>query len=153
MKKSITLYSVSLLPFCMFKFDVPGSDNLFLSLSVWFAFSKQTNFYILLKHKQIFGCAPAESNTALAYTTSIPCHTVTFSPRPHKFFTFLSFHIFYTDRVECRAKTYSWKSIVPLQSLSNTRKIDSARNTASLPSAVFSWSFSNLVLWIMIYLG
>ena len=60
----------------MFKFDVPGSDNVFLSLSVWFAFSKQTKFYILLKHKRILGCAPAESNTARAYTTSILCHRV-----------------------------------------------------------------------------
>ena len=65
----------------MFKFDVPGSNNVFLSLSVWFAFSKQTKFYILLKHKRILGCAPAESNTARAYTTSIICHRVAESDR------------------------------------------------------------------------
>ena len=42
-----------------------------------------------------------------------------------------------TDLVEWRARTYSWKSIVPLQSSSNTRKMDSARKTASSPSAVW----------------
>ena len=40
------------------------------------------------------------------------------------------------DLVEWRARTYSWKSIVPLLSLSNIRKMDSARKTASSPNAV-----------------